>query len=95
MFTPDRAAEFVDDADSVEIIDKRPFNYIKRSIARQNGLGVGTAWALAFFFKDAERIVTAREPTLKAVPGIGDRKARAIRRAVGHLDAPPEAWSDD
>lgn len=92
VFTADRAREFVEDAEEIDIIDKRPFNFIRGEFERTNGLGVGTAWALVFVFEDEKRIVNARESTLKAVPGIGDRKARAIRRAIGHLE-PPSEWS--
>ncbi|WP_435125428.1 hypothetical protein [Halobaculum sp. D14] len=93
VFTADRAAEFVEDAEDVSVLDKRPFNFIRSAFERTGGLSVGTAWAVAFFFEDAARIVNAREETLKSVPGVGDRKARAIRRAVGHRE-PPQEWSE-
>lgn len=92
VFTADRAREFVEAAEEIETIDKRPFNFIRGHFERKNGLGVGTAWAVVFYFQDADRIVNARERTLKSVPGIGDRKASMIRGAIAHLE-PPSEWS--
>jgi hypothetical protein len=93
VFTADRAAEFVEKADNVEVVDKRPFNYIRPQFERKNGLGAGTAWSVALYFGNAHSICSARERTLESVPGIGERKARRIRGAVGHLE-PPEKWKD-
>lgn len=86
-------APFLTESQAITTIDKRPFNYIKGPITRRDGLGLGTAWQLVDHLPNAKRIVNAREHTLRTIPGIGDRKSREIRRAVGHLE-PPEEWAN-
>lgn len=93
---PDFVREHVDAVamENVETTDQRPFNKLMSGpFDGVSKFSDTRCWALAWQFRDFERIATASPRTLECAPGIGETLARKAARELSQY--PLEEMSND